>query len=157
MVNAIIRKVIEELSHNGIKHIYSTFDNANTKKMHDCFSTAVSLNCLELKTPLFSESAIITPYKADIDLRVTTPEEVSIERLEKYYSCKLKFAIMDILGISWCISRVGIAPNAKGTFELVVSLTIKGIVVAENGKYSFFTDFFEFEHRKEIPTKWKGI
>lgn len=128
MVNLIINKIIENLSANGIKNIYSAYDAKSAEKKGRDFYILAGLESFEMHTPIYSEITLFMPYEAEISLNVTAPENYSMQKLYEYFSEKIKPAVMNFSGIDCYIKKISMKHNSQiNRFVLCVKLSVSGI------------------------------
>ena len=128
MINSIINKIIENLSGNGIKNIYSAYDAISVEKKGKDFYTLVGFESLEMHTPICSPITLFMPYEAEISINVTAPENYSIQKLYEYFSEKIKPAVMNFSGIDCYIKKISMKHNSQiNRFVLTARISVRGI------------------------------
>lgn len=113
MINSIIQEIIRKLSHNGTIPVYSAFDAVSVERKNRGFFTVVGLSSFELQTPIYSEFTIFVPYKADIDINVTAPENYSMNKLYQYFSDNIKSDIMEISGMNCTMKKISMKHDSN--------------------------------------------
>lgn len=134
MINSIIKEIISKISENGVKPVYSAFDAVSVERKNRNFFTVVGLNSFELQTPIYSEFTIFIPYKADVDINVTAPENYPMQKLHEYFSENIKPAIMEISGMNCSIRKISVKPDSNiNRFVLTARLSVSGMDKLERG------------------------
>lgn len=132
MINLIINKIIENLSGNGIKNIYSAYDAKSAEKKGKDFYILAGLESLEMHKPIYSEITLFVPYEAEISLNITAPENYSMQKLYEYFSEKIKPAVMDFPEIDCYIKKITMKHNSQiNRLVLCVRLSVSGIEKSE--------------------------
>ncbi|MDE6539527.1 MAG: hypothetical protein K2K66_05000 [Ruminococcus sp.] len=132
MIDSIINKIIENLSRNGIKNIYSAYDAISVEKKGRDFYTLVGLESFEMHKPIYSALTLFMPYEAEISLNITAPENYSIQKLYEYFSEKIKPAVMNFSGIDCYIKKISMKHNLQiNRLVLTVRLSVSGIEKSE--------------------------
>lgn len=134
MIDAIIKEIIQKISKDGIIPVYSAFDAVSVERKNRSFFTIVGLDSFELQTPIYSEFTIFIPYKADIDINVTAPENHSIQKLYQYFLENVKPAVMEISGMNCSIRKISMKHNSNiNRFVLTARLSVNGMDKLERG------------------------
>lgn len=132
MIDSIINKIIENLSSNGIKNIYSAYDAVSVEKKGRDFYILVGLESFEMHTPIYSDITVFMPYEAEISINITAPENYSMQKVYEYFSAKIKPAIMNFSGIDCYIKKISMKQNSQiKRFVLNVRLYVSGIEKSE--------------------------
>ncbi|MDE5619099.1 MAG: hypothetical protein K2O29_08295 [Ruminococcus sp.] len=128
MIDSIIREIIEKLSQNGVTPVYHAFDAVSVEKKNRGFFTVVNVGSFELQTPIYSEFTAFLPYKADIDISVTAPENYRMEKLYGYFSDNVQPAVMKFSGMNCSLRRVSIKHDSNiNRFVLTARLSVSGM------------------------------
>ncbi len=128
MIDSIITEVIQKLSKNGTIPVYSAFDAVSVERKNRDFFTIVGLNSFELQTPIYSEFMIFIPYKADLDINVTAPENYSVQKLYQYFSDNIRPSVMEISGMNCSIRRISMKHDSNiNRFVLTAKLSVNGM------------------------------
>ncbi|MDE5770426.1 MAG: hypothetical protein K2I06_02185 [Ruminococcus sp.] len=134
MIDGIISEIIEKLSQNGVTSVYSAFDAVSVEKKNRSFFTVVNLSSFELQTPIFSEFTAFAPYRADIDINITAPENYQMEKLYNYFSDNIQPAVMKFSGMNCSLRKVSIKHDSNiNRFVLTARLSVSGINKFERG------------------------
>ncbi|MDE6665503.1 MAG: hypothetical protein K2K14_04845 [Ruminococcus sp.] len=134
MIDSIISEIIEKLSQNGVTPVYSAFDAVSVEKKNRSFFTVVNLGSFELQTPVYSEFTAFVPYKADIDINVTAPENYRMEKLYNYFSENVQPAVMKFSGMNCSVRKISIKHDSNiNRFVLTARLSISGMNKFERG------------------------
>ena len=85
MLKAIISQIKETLEENGVKNVYTAFDNIPlSRKPADVF-TVVSVGALESRNPVFSQYSIYVPFTADAEISIIASQNTSMTELYDYF------------------------------------------------------------------------
>lgn len=134
MIDSIISEIIEKLSQNGVTPVYSAFDAVSVEKKNRSFFTVVNLGSFELQTPVYSEFTAFVPYRADIDINVTAPENYRMEKLYNYFSENVQPAVMKFSGMNCSVRKISIKQDSNiNRFVLTARLSISGMNKFERG------------------------
>lgn len=134
MIDGIVKEIIEKLSQNGVNPVYSGFDAVSVEKKNKGFFTVVSVGSFELQTPIYSEFTAFVPYKADIAISVTAPENYRMEKLYEYFSENVQTAVMKFSGINCLLRKISIKHDSNiNRFVLTANLSVSGMNRFERG------------------------
>lgn len=134
MIDSIIREIIQTLSGNDIAPVYSAFDAVSIERKNRSFFTIVGLDSFELQTPIYSEFTIFIPYKANVDINVTAPENYSMQKVYQYFSENIKPAIMKISGMNCSIKKISMKHDSNiNRFVLTARISVNGMDKLERG------------------------
>ena len=113
MINQIINEVIEKLSAKGMKEVYSTYDAIPLERKSRNFYTIIGADTFESQQPIYSPATIFVPYKAEIFINVTAPENYSMRKLYEYFSDNIKPVIMENTGTDFYIKNVSMKHDTQ--------------------------------------------
>lgn len=113
MITSIINEIIQQISQDNTIPVYSAFDAVSLDRKNRSFFTVVGLNSFELQTPIYSEFIIFIPYKAEVDIDVTAPENYSLQSLYEYFSDKIKPSVTEISGINCSVKKISIKHDSN--------------------------------------------
>ena len=99
MLNAVIERVCRELKAFGAVPVYSAFDAVPVEKKTGGLYTVVGIELFERTAPIYSEYIVYVPFQADVSIKVTAPQDCSLEKLYDYYSSKVSPAIGELTGL----------------------------------------------------------
>ena len=77
MLTEIIDSVVNALRGNGADEVYSAFDAKPVEKKNRGIFTTVGISAFESTTPIYTYNMIYLPFKAEIEINVTAPAQVS--------------------------------------------------------------------------------
>ncbi len=128
MIDGIIKEIIKNLSDNGVTPVYSAFDAVAIDRKNRGFFTVVNIGSFELQTPIYSEFTAFVPYRADIDIIVTAPENYRMEKLYEYFSDNIQPAVMEFSGMNCSLRKISIKHDSNiNRFTLTARLSVSGI------------------------------
>lgn len=100
MLETIINAVKEKLTECGVSPVYSTFENISPERREKGIFTVTDICSFESSAPVYSLYTVYLPYKAEVEIRVTAPENYTAAQLYRYYDKYISTAIADISGQS---------------------------------------------------------
>lgn len=128
MITSIISEIIQKISQNNSVPVYSAFDAVSIERKSKDFFTTVGLNSFDLQTPIYSAFTIFIPYKAEIDINVTAPENYSMQKLYEYFSDNIKSALNDISGMNCSIRKISMKHDSNiNRLVLMARFSVSGI------------------------------
>lgn len=128
MINSIINEIIEKLRASGLKEVYSAYDAVSVERKSRNFYTIIGLDTFELHQPIYSPATVFTPYKAEIYMNVTAPENYSMQKLYEYFSEKIKPVIMENSGLDCYIKKVSMKHDTQiNRLILCAKISVTGI------------------------------
>ncbi|MDE6035756.1 MAG: hypothetical protein K2G36_07600 [Ruminococcus sp.] len=128
MINKIIDEVIEKLSAKGLKEVYSEYDAIPADRKSRQFYIIIGSDTFESQQPVYSPANIFLPYKAVISVRVTAPENYSMNKLYEYFSGNVKPVIMENTGTDFYIKRVSMKHDTQiSRLVLTAEISVTGI------------------------------
>ena len=134
MITSIISEIIKQISQNNSIPVYSAFDAVSIERKNREFFTTVGLNSFELQTPIYSEFTIFIPYKAEININVTAPENYSMQKLYDYFSDNIKPSINQISDMNCSIRKISMKHDSNiNRLVLIAGLSVSGIDKLERG------------------------
>ncbi len=100
MLTEVIRSVKERLAESGVENVYTVFDGEPLSKKGREIYTLVGICGMETSAPIYSEFIVYLPFRADIELKITAPENSPLENLYNYFSDSIEPVIheMSVLG-----------------------------------------------------------
>lgn len=108
MLNSIISAAITALEAHGATRVYSAFDAVPIELKRGGIFTVIGVSSFESTSPIYSLSTIFLPFKAELEIKVTAPENYSAERVYKYFSEKIAPAAAEFSGLGSFLKRVSI-------------------------------------------------
>lgn len=106
MLNSIISEAVAKLEVHGASHVYSAFDAVPIELKRNGIFTVVGVSSFESASPIYSLSTIFLPFKAELEIKVTAPENYSAERVYKYFSDKVAPAAAEFSGLGSFLKQV---------------------------------------------------
>ncbi len=134
MIDGIIREITEKLSQNGVTPVYSAFDAVAVDRKNRGFFTVINMGSFELQTPIYSEFTAFVPYRADIDIIVTAPENYRMEKLYEYFSDNVQPTVMKFSGMNCSLRKISIKHDSNiNRLVLTAKLSVSGMNKFERG------------------------
>lgn len=128
MIDSIIKEITEKLSQNGVTPVYSAFDAVAVDRKNRGFFTIVNMGSFELQTPIYSEFTAFVPYRADIDIIVTAPENYRMEKLYEYFSDNVQPAVMKFSGMNCSLRKISMKHDSNiNRLVLTAKLSVSGM------------------------------
>lgn len=106
MLNSIISAAVAKLEAHGASHVYSAFDAVPVELKNGGIFTVIGVSSFESTSPIYSLSTIFLPFKAELEIKVTAPENYSAERIYQYFSEKIAPAAAEFSGLGSFLKRV---------------------------------------------------
>ena len=123
----VINRIKQELIENGTRDVYSAFDAIPVTSKGGFFTVIVFRN-FESLTPIYSKYTIYIPFKAELEITVTSPKDATMEEVYNYYEVKISKVIDRICGFTNNISRMSVKSDSNiKRFILSVGLSVEGI------------------------------
>lgn len=123
----IINRIKQELTKNGTEDVYSAFDAIPVSSKGNFF-TIIGFRNFESLTPIYSQYTIYIPFRAELEITVTAPKNVTMEEIYNYYEIKIGKIIDSICGLTNNIYRMSVKPdNSINGFILSVGLSLEGM------------------------------
>ncbi|MBE6862253.1 MAG: hypothetical protein E7497_05065 [Ruminococcus sp.] len=85
MLKAIISQIKEILAENGVKNVYTAFDNIPISQKPSDIFTVVSVGALESRNPVFSQYSIYVPFTADAEISLIASKNSAMTELYDYF------------------------------------------------------------------------
>lgn len=123
----IINKIKQELIENGTRDVYSAFDAIPVKSKGDFF-TVIGFKNFESLTPIYSKYTIYIPFKAELEITVTSPKDATMEEVCDYYEIKIGKVIDRLHSFTNNICHMSVKPDSNiKRFILSVGLSVEGM------------------------------
>ncbi len=122
MLTDIIDSIVTNLGNSGVSPVYSAFDAVKINEKNNGLFTVVGLSSFESDTPIYSQYTIFFPFKAEIEIKITAPENCSLAQIYSYYDEHIDPVISDMSGLSCKLS--GISAKFDSNIQRLV-LTVK--------------------------------
>ncbi|MDE6426245.1 MAG: hypothetical protein K2K89_08955 [Ruminococcus sp.] len=123
MIGSVINEIVEKLCKSGLKDVHSAYDAVSVERKSRNFYTIVAPDTFEFQQPIYSPVTVFMPYKAEIYINVTAPENYSMHKLYEYFSENIKPVIMENSGMDCYIKKVSMKHDTQIS-RLVISAKI---------------------------------
>lgn len=132
MLKNIIENVMTTLRLNGAYEVYSAFDAIPAERKSNGVFTTVGIGSFESSTPIYSLSATYVPFRAEIEINVTAPENFSSADLYEYFDLRIQPAIHSFENLSCCLKKLSLRYDTNiQRLVLCVKLSAGGITRIE--------------------------
>jgi hypothetical protein len=132
MLTDIINSIVTALRNGGVTPVYSAFDAVNVAEKSKGIFTVVGLSSFESDTPIYSQYTIFFPFKAEFEIKITSPENCSLSQIYSYYDEKIDPVISEISGLTCRLSGVSAKFDSNiQRLVLTVKLSASGITKHE--------------------------
>jgi len=137
MLKNIIDNVITSLHLSGAYEVYSAFDAIPTDRKNKGIFVTVGIGSFESSMPIYSLSATYVPFKAEIEINVTAPENFSSADLYEYFDLRILPAIHKPEKLSCCLKKLSLRYDTNvQRLVLCVKLSAGGITRIERSSSS---------------------
>lgn len=127
MLNGIISVVTEKLTEKGASPVYGAFDAVPADRKNSGIYTIVGVRSFESTTPIYSLTKIYLPFRAELDIKVTAPENYSAERLYEFFSDKIYPAAAELSGLESFLKGISLK------FDSNISRLVLTAVISASG------------------------
>ena len=128
MLNEIIDRVSQALAENGVSPVYSAFDAVPTEKKNKGIFTTVGIGAFETQTPIYSLYTVFIPFKSEVDVSVTAPENFSMEKLYTYFTENIEPVITEISGLNCNMKKLSFKHDSNiNRFILTAKIAVNGL------------------------------
>lgn len=128
MLRQILEQAVSALTDAGVPEVYSSFDSISLERKSRGIFTVVGVGRFESTAPVYSEYAMYLPFKAELDIRVTAPENWSMEKLYDYYSEKISPALVSLSGLTTSVAGITMKHDSNiSRLVLGIKLSVSGI------------------------------
>ena len=132
MIKDIIENITEKLINGGIAPVYNAFDAVPVSNKDKCIFTVIEVESFESTAPIYSLFTVFTPFKAEISLKITAPENYSIAQLYEYYDKKAVPAINEFSSMSCYLSGISIKFDSNiNRLVLTAKIPAAGMIKTE--------------------------
>ena len=112
---------------NGGENIYTAFDALPVRDKGKFF-TVLSIGEYETLTPIYTDTTVYMPVKAELAVKVFAPENCSQQALCEYYSTNFERAVDKLCGMSSRLLRLDVTMDKTlGRLMLKAVLKIGGM------------------------------
>ena len=108
MLRELINDITSKLSENGVTPVYSAFDAVPVSRKGSGFFTVVGIGSYESSTPIYSPYTVFLPFRTEIEISITAPENYSMIQLYDYYDEKVGPVVADMSGMTCRLSRMSV-------------------------------------------------
>lgn len=129
MLETIINAVKAKLEENGAHNVYSAFDNVRMESRSKDIFTVVDISSFESSAPIYSLYTVYIPYKAEMEIKVTAPENCSMTDIYRYYD---KFIAASLAGFNGSFKGMTVKFDSNiRRLVLTAKLSFSGIIRLE--------------------------
>lgn len=128
MLKNIISEITQALKNNGAEHIYSAFDGVHIScKNREIFSI-VGIESFESSVPIYSQYTIFIPFKAEVSVSVTAPDECAAEKLYTYFDEYVLPAFEELSSLTSSLKKLSIKKvSSVNRLALMANFSVSGI------------------------------
>lgn len=106
MLNSIISEAAAKLRAHGAAPVYSAFDAVPVELKSGGIFTVIGVRSFESTVPIYSLSTIFLPFKAELEIKVTAPENYSAEQIYAYFSERIAPAAAELSGLGSFLKQI---------------------------------------------------
>ncbi len=133
MLKGIMTAVRESLEASGIENVYTAFDNIPINRKGGIF-TAVSVDTLEAKNPVFTEHMVYTPYTAEVRLTVISSAGGTLSELYDYFERYILPAAGRLASYKSALKKLAMKYDSNmGRYTMACIFSAKGMLTMERG------------------------
>lgn len=132
MMREILNGIIEKLVKSGADHVYSAFDAKAVAGKGSGIFTVVGISSFETTSPIYSPYMVYIPFKTELEISITAPEDYSLFRLYDYYDEKIAPAVFELSGLTCELSGMSVKFDSNiGRLVMKVLISARGITKLE--------------------------
>jgi len=132
MLRDIIQDIISRLRAQDVTDVYSAFDAKAVERKGKGFFTVVGISAFESSAPIYSPYTVYVPFKAEVEINVTAPEDYSMVQLYGYYDENISKAVEDMSGLTCRLTKMSVKFDSNiRRLVLTVKLAASGITKIE--------------------------
>lgn len=132
MLRDIIQDIISRLRAQDVTDVYSAFDAKAVERKGKGFFTVVGISAFESSAPIYSLYTVYVPFKAEVEINVTAPENYSMVQLYGYYDESISKAVEDMSGLTCRLTKMSVKFDSNiRRLVLTVKLAASGITKIE--------------------------
>jgi hypothetical protein len=132
MLRDIIQDIISRLRAQDVTDVYSAFDAKAVERKGKGFFTVVGISAFESSAPIYSPYTVYVPFKAEVEINVTAPENYSMVQLYSYYDENISKAVEDMSGLTCRLTKMSVKFDSNiRRLVLTVKLAASGITKIE--------------------------
>lgn len=135
MLSKIIKTVSDGLISGGVFPVYNAFDNVLLEKKCKGIFTIVEISSFESSSPIYSPYTVFLPFKAEVTIKATAPQDYPIETLYSFYDEKVSPAINKLTGLNGSLKDLSIKYDSNiNRLVLSAKLLTSGITRVERNE-----------------------
>ena len=112
MLRDIVNQVTKTLKDGGARGVYSAFDAQPVGKKGEFF-TVIGIRSFETLNPVYSAFTVYFPFRADIEIKVFSPEDSPLERLYSYYDENIEKSVGGMSGLGCRLSSLSVKHDSN--------------------------------------------
>ena len=129
MLETIINAVKAKLEESGAYPVYSAFDNVSLESRKKGIFTVVDISSFESSSPIYSLYTVYIPYRAEVNIRITAPENCSMTDIYRYYD---KYIGSAAAGLNGSLSGMTVKFDSNiRRLVLTARLSLIGVIRSE--------------------------
>lgn len=134
MTADIINIIKERLDEKGVENVFTFFDGEHISCKGREIYTLIGINGMESFPPIYSEFIVYFPFKADIEIKITAPENSPLETLYNYFDDNIEPVICEMSSLGSCMTKFTFRHDSNiRRLVLTAVFTVNGIVKNERG------------------------
>ena len=128
MIKQIIDNIVTALKNNGITEVYNSFDALPLSCKSSGFFTIADIGGFECGRPIYSQYTIFMPFKSEIKLSVTAPEDSRLDRLYTYFGTEIEPVLLSMSDLDCRLSKVSVKHDSNiHRLVLTASFSVCGV------------------------------
>lgn len=132
MMREILSGIIEKLVQKGADHVYSAFDARSVAGKGSGIFTVVGISSFESSSPIYSPYTVYIPFKSELEISITAPENYSLLSLYDYYDEKIAPAVFELSGLTCELSGMSVKFDSNiERLVMKVRISARGITKLE--------------------------
>lgn len=125
----IIKNIFEQA---GVKNVYTSFDACPIERKPAGIFTVIGISRYNAESPVYTYSATLVPYTAEVSVKVTAPENMSAGELLTYFGSAIEPVLDNIYGLTCKLSSAAIKfDSTVNRLVLTATLAVGGITRIE--------------------------
>lgn len=132
MLETIIGAVIEKLKECGASPVYSAFNNISIERRGKGIFIVADICSFESSAPIYSLYTVYLPYRAEVEVRVTAPENYSAADIYRYYDRYIGTAVSGMSGLNGSLKGMTVRFDSNiRRLVLTAKVALSGIIRSE--------------------------
>ena len=128
MIRNIIESLVTELRNSGVTEIYSAFDAIPVSRKSSGFFTVADIGGFECDRPIYSQYTVFMPFKSEVLLSVTAPEDSRLDRLYSYFGSDIEPVLLSLSDLDCRLSKVTVKHDSNiRRLVLTASFSVCGV------------------------------